>query len=123
MDRRPRCEPDPRSDSRCRGEARGVIVELRVECDRGSVECDACPVDRRLSRRKFGFLSAHSLINNPHVGQGFQRTDKRATTGFILTRADPNRASHGGVQTQESLSLSPRFALQSPSFLTLMELV
>jgi hypothetical protein len=70
-----------------------------------------------------GFSQHNSLINNPHVGQGFQCADERATTGLILAHADPNCASHGVAQTQESLSLSPRFALQSPSFLTLMELV
>lgn len=70
-----------------------------------------------------GFSQHNSLVNNPHVGQGLQRADERATTGLILARADPNRASHGVVQTQKSLSLSPRFEQQSPSFLTLMELV
>ena len=69
------------------------------------------------------FSQHNSLINNPHVGQGFQCADEIATTGLILAHADPNRASLGVVQTQECPSLPPRFAPQSPSSLTLMELV
>ena len=69
-----------------------------------------------------GFFSAQLTVNNPYVGQGPQRASETPTTGLSPIHTDPSRASRGVVQTPECPSSSSRFATQSPTSSTLMEL-